>query len=103
MSKYGLHGKLIATPGNASKLADILIKASKLVATAEGCQLYVIGKDKSDANAVWITEIWDTQEDHDKSLSVPGVKELITQAMPMLARKPEKGQELEILGGFGIK
>lgn len=102
MKKYGLHGKLNATKGNVDRLADILIKASKLVSKAKGCQLYVIGKDESDPNAVWITEIWDSKEDHDNSLGVEGVKELIGEAMPLLNGQPEKGQELEILGGSGI-
>jgi len=103
MKKYGLHGHLKATAGNANKLAEILIKASELVSTAKGCQLYVIGKDPSNENAVWITEIWDSKEDHDNSLKVAGVKELIAQAMPLLDGRPEKGQELEILGGTGIE
>jgi quinol monooxygenase YgiN len=103
MTKYGLHGKLQATAGNADKLAAILIKASELVATAKGCHLYVVGKDPTDENAVWVTEIWDSKEDHDNSLQVGGVKELIAQAMPLLDGRPEKGQELEILGGAGIQ
>jgi len=102
MTKYGLHGQLNATEGNANKLADILIKASELVSTAKGCHLYVVGIDESDPNAVWVTELWDSKEDHDNSLKVAGVMELISQAMPLLDGKPKKGQELKILGGFPI-
>jgi quinol monooxygenase YgiN len=101
-SRYGLHGKLTATEGNADKLTSILLEASKLVSTAKGCQLYFISKDSNDKNSVWITEAWDSKEDHDNSLHVEGVRELITQALPILARQPEKGQELEIIGGKGI-
>lgn len=103
MSKYGLHGKLTATKGNADKLSSILLEASRLVSTAKGCHLYMVSKDKNDKNSVWVTEIWDSKEDHDNSLNVEGVKELIGQAMPMLDGNPEKGQELEILGGAGVK
>ncbi len=46
---------------------------------------------------------WDSKADHDNSLQVAGVKELISQAMPILDGRPEKGQELEILGGAGLK
>ena len=103
MTKYGLHGRLEATKGNADQLAEILIKAAELVSTAKGCRLYAVGKDNTDENAVWVTEIWDTKEDHGDSLNVEGVKELIAQAMPLIAGKPERGQELEILGGSGIE
>jgi quinol monooxygenase YgiN len=102
MHKYGLHGKLKAKEGSVDKLTSILLKASELVSMAKGCQLYMISKDKTDLNSVWITEIWDAKEDHDNSLKVKGVRELIAQAMPIIDGPPEKGQELEILGGAGI-
>jgi len=102
MSKYGLHGKLKATKGNAEKLADILIKASELISTVKGCHYYLIGIDDNDPDTVWITELWDSKEDHDNSLKAPGVMELISQAMPILDGKPEKGQELNIVGGYPL-
>ncbi len=102
MNKYGLHGKLTATPGNGDKLATILLEAARLVATAPGCHLYLVSKDQIDADAVWVTEVWDSKEDHDNSLNVPGVRDLIGQAMPNLNGRPEKGQELQVLGGTGI-
>ncbi|HEY0054022.1 MAG TPA: antibiotic biosynthesis monooxygenase [Pedobacter sp.] len=102
MNKYLLHGKLTAQSGRGEELASILLEASKLISTAQGCILYVIGKDKDDDVSVWITEIWDSKEDHDNSLNVDGVKELISKAIPLLAGPPQKGQELELLGGKGI-
>lgn len=102
MKKYLLHGKLTAKQGHRDELANILIQASKLVATANGCKLYVIGRDSSDDHSVFITEIWNTKEDHDNSLKVDGVRELIIKAMPLLDGQPTKGQEIEIIGGTGV-
>ncbi len=99
---YLLHGKLTAKPGQARELAGILLDASKLVATAKGCKLYVVGEDAGEPDAVYITEIWETKEDHDNSLTATGVRELIRKAMPDISAPPQKGQELEILGGAGI-
>jgi len=99
---YLLYGKLTAKPGEADRLAEILLAASKLVSTAPGCRLYLIGKDGNEANTVYVTEIWESREYHDNSLKVEGVRELIMQAMPLLDGQPTKGQELEILGGIGI-
>lgn len=98
-----MHGKLKASTGNANKLAEILIKASELVSMAKGCHLYMVSKDNLNENEVWITEIWDSKEEHDNSLKVEGVRALIGQAIPLLDGQPTKGQELEILGGFGVK
>ena len=102
MNKYLLHGKLTAKQGHRDELAIILLEASKLVSTAEGCKLYVVGLDKDDINSVYVTEIWDSKENHDNSLNVKGVKGLITKAIPILDGKPSTGQELEVLGGAGL-
>jgi len=99
---YGLHGKLAAKEGKGKELAQILLNASALMKSAKGCHLYVVGIDDNQPDEVWVTEIWDSKEDHDNSLSVPGVRELIGTAMPILAGPPQKGQELKILGGLGI-
>ncbi|HEX8719433.1 MAG TPA: hypothetical protein VF736_02215 [Pyrinomonadaceae bacterium] len=47
-------------------------------------------------------EVWESKEDHDNSLKVPGARELIMQAMPILAGRPEGGTSLEVLGGKGL-
>lgn len=101
-NNYLLHGKLLAKSGHRQELADILIQASQLVSTAKGCKLYVISKDENDANAVYVTEIWDSKADHDNSLKDAAVRALIMKAMPVLEGLPTKGQELEILGGTSI-
>ncbi|WP_294276956.1 antibiotic biosynthesis monooxygenase family protein [uncultured Chryseobacterium sp.] len=101
-NKYLLHGKLTAKAGHQKELADILIQASQLVSTAKGCTLYAVSHDQEDENAVYVTEIWDSKDDHDNSLKVEGVRELIMKAMPILDGPPTKGQELEILGGVGV-
>jgi quinol monooxygenase YgiN len=99
---YLLHGKLTAKAGHRDELANILSQASKLVAGVKGCKVYVIGKDENEQDSVYITEIWDSKEDHDNSLKIESVRELIVKAMPVIEGKPQKGQELEIIGGTGI-
>lgn len=102
MEKYGLHGHFNAKEGQGPQLADILIQAAGLMQFAKGCHLYAVALDEQQPNTVWVTEIWDSKEDHDNSLSAPGVRELIAEAMPLLDGMPKKGQELTILGGLGI-
>ncbi|GAA5221353.1 putative quinol monooxygenase [Membranihabitans marinus] len=101
--KYGLHGKLSALPGKGQDLANILLEAATMVANAPGCQLYVVSTDTELDDTVWVTEVWDSKENHDKSLNVPGVRELIGQAMPLLDGMPEKGHEFNVIGGHGLK
>ncbi|GAA4313208.1 antibiotic biosynthesis monooxygenase family protein [Compostibacter hankyongensis] len=97
---YLLHGKLTAKAGHRDELANILIAWSKQ--GASGCRLYAIGKAENEPEAVYVTEIWDSKEDHDNSLKLESVRAAIAEAMPIIGEQPQKGQELEILGGLGV-
>lgn len=101
-NRYLLHGKLTAVAGQQEAMAEILIEASQLLSKVKGCKLYTISKEASEPNSLYVTEIWDSKEDHDLSLKEEGVKALIMKAMPLLDGPPSKGQELAILGGLGI-
>ena len=103
MNKYGLYGKLNALPGKGNELAAILLEAAELVRNARGCNIYLIGKDANNADTIWVTEVWDSKEDHDESLKADAVRQLIGRAMPLLDGRPEGGTVLEVLGGVGLE
>ncbi|MBL7933119.1 MAG: antibiotic biosynthesis monooxygenase [Bacteroidia bacterium] len=102
MKKYLLHGKLKAKSGKGTELSTILLEAAQTLTAAKGCDLYAIAKDQADPDSVWVTEIWESKEDHDNSLKLDSVKAVIMKAMPILDGMPQKGQELEVLGGLGV-
>lgn len=102
MNKYGLQGALKAQPGKGKQLAAILLEAAELLTPIEACRLYVVGQDATDEDLVWITEVWDSKEDQQDSLQMETVKALIGRAMPLMEHMPEKGLEMDILGGKGI-
>lgn len=102
MSKYFLHGSLNAIKGKGGELVTILLEASRLVADAKGCSLYLISIDEKVPETVWVTEVWDTKEDHENSLKIEAVRSLISKAVPLLAGQPQRGHELSFLGGHGI-
>jgi len=99
MGSYLLHGKFTAKPNHRDDLAKILIEASGLISYAPGCRLYLISQDDSDPDSVYVSEWWDSKDDHDKSLKIDGVMDLIMKGLSFFAGKPEKGQELTVLGG----
>lgn len=96
--KYGLSGNFIAQKGKGDELASILEEAADLMKTAKGCIIYVVGQQSDDANTIHVFEVWDSKEDHDNSLHIAGVRELIGRAMPFIQGKP-KGIEIDIAGG----
>ena len=100
MNRYGLHGKLTASDGHGDALASILQEASDLVRSRYGSLAYIVSRDPGDAHAIWVTEVWNSKEDHDTALASDDVRALITKALPLLNGMPEKGQELSVISGF---
>jgi quinol monooxygenase YgiN len=78
---YGLIGKIIAQPGQRDALIQILTEG---VIAMPGCLSYVVARDPSDANALWVTEVWDKQESHAASLSLPAVQRAIARGKPLI-------------------
>jgi len=95
---YGLIGKMRAQPGQRDALIAILLEGT---AAMPGCLSYVIAKDASDADALWITEAWDSQDSHKASLALPSVREAIGKGRPLIAGFGERF-ETEPVGGHGL-
>lgn len=96
---YGLIGKMKAVPGERDKLAAILLEG---VSGMPGCLSYVVAQDPSDANAIWVTEVWDSQDSHRASLSLPSVQEAIKRGKPLIAGFGERFETVP-LGGHGLR
>ena len=101
MSRFGLFAKLTAQPGERDRLVEHLLEAARLMEDAKGCELYVVNTSASDENGVWVTEIWESEADHDASLAREGVPELIQRARPLIADMSEQTR-LTPIGGRGL-
>ena len=101
MSRYGLYTIFKVQPGKGDALVSLLLQAAQLMDSVRGCHSYIVNKNNLDANAVFVFEVWDSKEDHDNSFNVPGCKQLIAEAIPLLAGKPENTM-LDVKGGKGV-
>lgn len=95
---YGLIGKLIAAPGKRDDLAPLLLRNA---AAMPGCLSYLVARDAHDPDALWVTEVWESQDAHRASLDLPAVRETIAEARPLIAGFGERF-ETEPLGGHGL-
>ena len=100
-SRFGMFGKVIAQPGQRDALVQILLAAAELVAKAPGCELYIVHISPTEPETVWVTEVWRSEADHDASLSIDGVRELISRARPLIAGAPEAIRTIPV-GGKGL-
>ena len=79
---YGLIGRMTAKPGQRDALAAAILAGSGAM---PGCRSYVVARDAADADALWITEVWDDETAHQASLQLPAVRAAIAAAMPLVA------------------
>jgi quinol monooxygenase YgiN len=95
---YGLIGKMTAQPGQRDALVAILLAGT---GGMPGCLSYIVATDPSDADAIWITEVWDSKEEHDQSLTLPAVREAIAKGRPFIASFGD-GVVTTPVGGHGL-
>lgn len=95
---YGLIGKIKAVPGQRDALISILLEG---IAGMPGCLSYVVAQDQTDPDAIWVTEVWDSQASHQASLSLPSVQEAIRLGKPLIAGFGERF-ETTPAGGHGL-
>ena len=95
---YGLIGKMHIVPGERDAFIAILIDG---LSEMPGCLSYVVAKDPTDSDAIWVTEVWDSKSSHEASLSLPSVREAISLGKPLIARFGERF-ETEPIGGYGL-
>jgi len=95
---YGLIGQMKAAPGKREELVAIL---SESTGGMPGCLSYIVAKDATDADALWITEVWTDKDSHAASLKLPAVQAAIARARPIIAGFGHRFETMPI-GGVGL-
>ncbi len=71
---YGLIVRLTTHDGKRDQMIDVLRQSA---GEMPGCVCYVVAKDAIDERSIWVTEVWDSEQSHDASLSSPAVRSAI--------------------------
>jgi quinol monooxygenase YgiN len=95
---YGLIGKMTAVAGQRDALASMLVDSTGAM---PGCLSYIVATDPADADALWITEVWDSAASHQASLKLPVVQATIAKARPIIAGFSNRVETVPI-GGYGL-
>lgn len=96
--KHGLIGRMRTQPGQRDAVLAILLEGT---GGMPGCLSYIVAKDPTDADAIWITEVWDSRASHQASLQLPQVRAAIQRARPLIAGF-DNGHETIPVGGIGL-
>ncbi len=97
MEKYGLLVKMTVDASSRDGLAEIMLEASVLMKQAEGCLSYLVHLDRDVTDILWVTDGWENEGTHEKSLEIDGVAELISRARPMI-----KGIDMTRLASYWV-
>ncbi len=97
---YGLIGKVTAVPGQRDALAAILLIGG--TQALPGCLSYIVARDSGDSDALWITEVWESQASHQASLSLPAVQTAIAKGRPLIVGFNTRVETVPI-GGQGLR
>lgn len=79
---YGLIGKMTAAAGQRDPLIAILLEGTTAM---PGCLSYIVAVDPAEPDAIWITEVWDSEASHQASLALPAVQSAISKGRPLIA------------------
>jgi quinol monooxygenase YgiN len=96
---YGLIAKIKAAAGQRDAPIAVLLAGTS---ATPGCLSYIVAKDTADADAIWITEIWNSRESWQASLSLPPVQQAIAKGRPLIAGFAERF-ETHPVGGQGLE
>jgi quinol monooxygenase YgiN len=95
---YGLIGKITAAAGRRDDLIAILLAST---AGMPGCHSYVVARDSTDPDGIWISEVWNSKASHDASLALPAVREAIAKGRPLIAGFSDRVETTPV-GGVGL-
>jgi quinol monooxygenase YgiN len=95
---YGLIGQMKAIAGKRDELVAILAEST---GGMPGCLSYIVANDATDADALWITEVWTDKDSHAASLKLPAVQAAIARARPIIAGFGHRFETVPV-GGVGL-
>ena len=99
---HGVIAKIRARPGQRPALLEVLLNE---VPYLPGCISHVVAEDAADADVVWITQVWDSDESRQQQLGLVQVWGVIERAGALIAARemtvstrPRGGQGAHVSG-----
>jgi quinol monooxygenase YgiN len=100
-TRYALINKMTVKPGKRDEVINIMLEAGKPFDDNPACVLYLVYRDASDPQVIWVEDVWTNKDDHAAAMSNPAMRSFIAQTMPLLEGMPEQ-IEVELAGGKGL-
>ncbi len=101
MERFAQHTKLIATSGNADRLASKFIESAEIQRENPACELMIVCRSAVDDDVVYLTEVWSSESEWEEARSSPIIAEWAKE-MPSLVAEAPRSVRLDPVGGKGL-
>jgi quinol monooxygenase YgiN/mannose-6-phosphate isomerase-like protein (cupin superfamily) len=102
MPPVARYAKAVAKPGQGEALAAKLLAVADGLRDAPGCRLYLVNRSQDDPDVIWVTELWQSQEQLDAALETPEARAGIPMVLDLVREEGFERIDLEPLGGVGL-
>lgn len=99
--KYSINGYIKAISSKREELLGYLLEAAEEMENVEKCHIYIVGIYDEEPDNVYVYEVWENEEAHKASLTLPVFQALIQKARPIIAAL-ESYPALKVYGGKGL-
>jgi quinol monooxygenase YgiN/mannose-6-phosphate isomerase-like protein (cupin superfamily) len=101
MADVARYVKATAKPGKGDALAAALLDVAHGLRDVPGCELYVVNRDPSDPDVVWVTELWRSEQHSQDALKDAEAADRIRAVRELVAEDGFERIDLEPCGGVG--
>jgi quinol monooxygenase YgiN len=101
VGRFAQHTRLVATRGNADRLAQKFLESVEMQRDNPACTLMIVSRSPDDDDAVFLTEVWSSESEWERARHSPVVDEW-AKDMPLLVAEAPQSVRLDPLGGKGL-
>ncbi len=99
--RFAQHTRLVATRGNADRLASKFIESVEIPRENPACELMIVCKSPVDEDVVYLTEVWSSEAEWAKARTSSDISEW-AKDMPSLVAEAPQSVLLDPVGGKGL-
>jgi quinol monooxygenase YgiN len=101
VGRFAQHTKLVATRGNAERLASKFIESVEIQRENSACELMIVCRSPADDDVIYLTEVWSSESEWEEARSSPLVAQW-AKDMPSLVAEAPQSVRLDPIGGKGL-
>ena len=101
MGRFAQHTRLVATSGNADRLAEKFLESAEIQRENPACEMMIVSRSPEDDLVVFLTEVWSSESEWDEARNSPLIADW-AKDMPTLVAEAPQSVQLIPLGGKGL-